>query len=79
MYAPNWLVKVGAKLGDIFTIIPFNSTLYKMMLKPNTANTQEFETFTAIIHRSFEQGLATEPLTVQSMACARLFFLKAYN
>lgn len=47
-----------------------------MLLQPNIAYKKDFINFTSVVPRSFEQGLATEPLTVQSLWHARLFLLK---
>lgn len=47
-----------------------------MLLQPNIANKKDFIDFTSIIPRNLQQGLTTEPLTVQSIWHARLYFLK---
>ena len=73
---PLIFIRIGAKVGDLLGISTLNSTLYKMMLQPNIADKEEFIEFTSVVPRGFEQGLATEPLTIQSLWHARLFFLK---
>jgi uncharacterized protein YbjT (DUF2867 family) len=73
---PLLFIKIGAMLGDLLGVGPLNSTSYKMMLQPNVASNEELVAFTGVIPRGFEQGLATEPLTVQSLWHGRLFFLK---
>ncbi|AEV92602.1 oxidoreductase [Rickettsia parkeri] len=47
-----------------------------MLLQPNIADKKDFIDFTSIIPRNLQQGFATEPLTVQSIWHARLYFLK---
>lgn len=69
-------IKIAATLGDFLKIGPINSTYYHMLLQPNIADKKDFIDFTSIIPRSFEHGLTTEPLTVQSLWHARLYFLK---
>jgi uncharacterized protein YbjT (DUF2867 family) len=73
---PLIFIRIAAKLGDFFSIGPLNSTSYNMLLQPNIADKKDFINFTSVVPRSFEQGLATEPLTVQSLWHARLFLLK---
>jgi uncharacterized protein YbjT (DUF2867 family) len=73
---PLIFIRIGAKIGDWTGLGPLNSTLYKMMMQPNIADKKDFIDFTSIIPRSFEQGLESEPLTVQSLWHARLFLLK---
>ncbi|MCC8372271.1 MAG: SDR family oxidoreductase [Rickettsia endosymbiont of Pseudomimeciton antennatum] len=73
---PLIFIRLGAKLGDIFAIGPLNSTSYRMLMQPNIADKEDFVNFSSITPRSFELGLATEPLTVQSLWHARLFLLK---
>lgn len=73
---PLVFIRIGARLGDFFKIGHLNSTLYSMMLQPNTASKDEFINFTSITPRNFAEGLATEPLTAQSLWHARLFLLK---
>jgi hypothetical protein len=73
---PLTFIRIAAKLGDFFSIGPLNSTSYNMLLQPNIADKKDFINFTSVVPRSFEQGLATEPLTVQSLWHARLFLLK---
>lgn len=73
---PLIFIKIASKLGDFFKIGPINSTAYNMLLQPNIANKKDFIDFTSIIPRSLQQGLTTEPLTVQSIWHARLYFLK---
>ncbi|MDD9335109.1 MAG: NAD(P)H-binding protein [Rickettsiaceae bacterium] len=73
---PLTFIRIAAKLGDFFSIGPLNSTSYNMLLQPNIADKKDFINFTSVVPRNFEQGLATEPLTVQSLWHARLFLLK---
>ncbi|WP_228368739.1 hypothetical protein [Rickettsia bellii] len=64
---PLIFIKIASKLGDFFKIGPINSTSYNMLLQPNIANKNDFIDFTSIIPRNLQQGLTTEPLTVQSI------------
>lgn len=76
---PLVFIHLCAKFGDIFGINPLNSTSYKMMMQENVASQadkDELIEFFGFAPRNFEQGLAWEPLTVQSLWHARLFFLK---
>ncbi|XVN41679.1 MAG: hypothetical protein RCO49_04090 [Rickettsia endosymbiont of Argas persicus] len=73
---PLVLIKIVSKLGDLLKIGPINSTAYNMLLQPNIADKKDFIDFTSIIPRNSQQGFATEPLTVQSIWHARLYFLK---
>ncbi|MFV9866400.1 DoxX-like family protein [Rickettsia conorii] len=73
---PLIFIKIAAKLGDFLKIGPINSTAYNMLLQPNIADKKDFIDFTSIIPRNLQQGFATEPLTVQSIWHARLYFLK---
>ncbi|WP_342169974.1 NAD(P)H-binding protein [Rickettsia endosymbiont of Seladonia tumulorum] len=73
---PLIFIKIASKLGGFFKIGPINSTAYNMLLQPNIANKKDFIDFTSIIPRNLQQGLTTEPLTVQSIWHARLYFLK---
>ncbi|XVN42951.1 MAG: oxidoreductase [Candidatus Rickettsia vulgarisii] len=73
---PLIFIKIASKLGDFLKIGPINSTSYNMLLQPNIADKKDFIDFTSITPRSFEEGLATEPLTVQSLWHTRLYFLK---
>lgn len=73
---PLNLIKISAKVGDLFGSNILNTTLYKMMLIPNTADKEDMIRFTNIVPRSFEKGLDSEPLTIQSLWHARLYLLK---
>jgi hypothetical protein len=73
---PKLIIRLFCKIGDILNIAPFNSTSYHMMEHGNTASAEEFIRETEITPKSFEIALATEPLTVQSLWHARLYFLK---
>lgn len=73
---PLIFIKIASKIGDFLKIGPINSTSYNMLLQPNIADKKDFIDFTSITPRSFQQGLTTEPLTVQSLWHARLYFLK---
>jgi len=76
LHMPKILVRMVAKLGDFFSVIPLNSTAYIMLLRDNTADKNEWTQFTGLQPCSFEQGLSTTPLTAQSLWHARLFNLK---
>lgn len=73
---PEILVRFAAKLGDLFKSNLLNSTLYKMMQIPNTADQNDMIECTGVKPRSFEAGLETEPLTSQSLWHARLYLFK---
>lgn len=73
---PLSLIRIGAKIGDLFGSNILNSTLYKMMMHPNIADKENMINITGIIPRSFEKGLQLDPLTAQSLWHAKLYLLK---
>lgn len=73
---PKILIKLAAKLGDILGWSPLNSTSYIMLEKGNTADIKKMQELTKVTPLNFSMGLVTEPLTIQSLWHARLYFLK---
>lgn len=73
---PKLLVKIAAQIGNIMGWSPLNMTSYTMLEKSNTANIQKMQQLTKVKPVDFTTGLAIEPLTIQSLWHARLYFIK---
>lgn len=73
---PKPIIRFFCKIGDILNMAPLNSTSYHMMEHGNMESVEEFIRETEITPKGFKLALVTEPLTVQSLWHARLYFLK---
>jgi nucleoside-diphosphate-sugar epimerase len=73
---PDILIRMLVKIGDLINAEPLNTTSYRMMKHGNTANPADFINLTNIHPRSLDQGLAQEPLTIQSLWHARLYMVR---
>ena len=73
---PKLLTKIAARVGDIIGWSTFNMTSYTMMQHGNTTDIKKMQQLTKVKPVDFITGLATDPLTIQSLWHARLYFLK---
>lgn len=73
---PVFLMKLGAKVGDVLGVGPMNSTAIEMLLHAYTVEPDEFEQAIGFKPRGYQQGLMTEPVRIQDKWHARLYFVK---
>lgn len=79
IHIPMFLVKLGAKIGDLMKDTPINSTGVKLMNHDNVASKADIDKMHAALSfkpRGFLTALFETPSQVQDRWHARMFFLK---
>lgn len=78
-HIPFFLIRLGARLGDLIPYSSMNSDSIKMLAQNNISTPEdanEFHQSVGFVPRDFNEGVYSQPSTVQDHWHARLFFLK---
>lgn len=76
---PLSLIRLLTRLGDLFPYSTINTVSYKMLASDNITTPEETKIFTDLVGfspRDYEEGLYSQPGSVQDHWHARLYFLK---
>lgn len=79
VHIPLFLIRLGSRLGDLIPYSSMNSSSIKMLAQNNISNDEdakEFHHYVGFVPRDFNEGVYSQPSTVQDHWHARLFFLK---
>ena len=79
VFMPLWMIRIAGYFGDFIPYSPISSDSYKLLMQNNITSSEETNRFAEQVGfkpREFNEGVVSEPSTVQDHWHAKLFFLK---
>jgi nucleoside-diphosphate-sugar epimerase len=79
IYIPLFFIKIGSLFGNLIPNSTINSSGYKMLMRNNITTDVETQKFIKLINFipcNFEEGVFSQPSTVQDHWHAKLYFIK---
>lgn len=79
LHMPLWMIRVAGYFGSFIPYSTINSDSYQLLIQDNISSPEDtikFEDAVGFTPRNFDEGISSQPSSVQDRWHSRLFFLK---